>query len=1277
MSKKRKRIISVFLAIVLCFSTSSVAFAAVEPTGNVTVTLSSDKKDYARGEKVTISTNITNGTESEQDVSITYLASGFVRLDKNKDSVSIPAGSTKELKQDAKAWRLIVAQQKHQNIVDGLMGYLWSALYTIFAIFSNNYEILKITVDDCPAVVLAKIDLTEKNESEKPTEPENPTKKYTVSFDLNYSGSENPVSQIIEEGNTATEPVVERENYQLIGWYFSPDNFTDMYDFNTAVTKDIKLFAKWYSENDTKDSDGDGLPDSLEIQFGSDPYDDDTDNDGVNDYLELNWLNTDPNSTNNGSEDADNDGLTNAEESTIGTNPAYYDTDHDGLSDYDEIYKYKTDPLNSDSDNDGVSDGTEVLNGSDPLTAEKEFSTEISVGSVNGSNPVVASATVVTDNKGAGTLEINEVTCSDNCLISNSIPGYLGSAYDFSTDGNLINATLTFEYDESLGTIGEDFQPRIYYVNEATGEFEELSNQIVENGKVTAETTHFSTYILLNKVEFEKVWDTEIAPPLVSGDDNSLDIVFVIDYSGSMTWNDASGIRKKVTKEFISKLRDDEDKAAIVSFISVPTILCNLTKDKETLYDTVDGIVDDDGYSTYAGTNGSNAINTALNVLDASTASNKYIVFLTDGQDTSVSYSYSDLTSKAKSNDIIIYSIGLGDADKELLSEIATSTGGKYYKATTNTDLTDIYDQIESESIDLTTDSNNDGIPDYYAELINDGKLLLSNGADDLVGVIDKYGDSADWDGDGLLNGEEIQIVTQSNGSVAIKMKSHPLVIDSDGDDYDDYTEIKEMKTNPLKITKKGGYDISSLRNDNAYVYSEQVNSNNLANQIFGIFDWKKTDESKETFINYFYDYASEKSINKNSNEIEKLSQREKAWEVIETIVKIIKLGKNVTDLGTDLGSYDQNVKGQITRYNNKHSDALSLYNKKDYDAVIKKYGDVKDFNDGLKTFNNVIDVIGKQGVIDKVDKAVSVASAVVKNIDGLKKVKINLGSKLNNFSNKYQRWLGQRPTGDISYGTVISVATEGIDLATSIANINNCYGKLRANSEAFEEYIELIEYISTHGNGKDYIKNAAGDVVKIVLDKSYTEFYKQLNTAIAKESAESFIKITISIVGDFCPYVKVANTILTVIKAAISITGMPAYAKALVKAQCIDSISDGCIYFLSTLINVSGDYYDYGENDTDSVNLYLIQLTQSRIVGEKSICDYLKTGSLINWISKLISHTSNKETDQNFGIIINGIYSYADELNLTLSPNLPKFVNGNWAKNSTVTGGGGGGSSW
>ena len=73
-------------------------------------------------------------------------------------------------------------------------------------------------------------------------------------------------------------------------------------------------------------------------------------------------------------------------------------------------------------------------------------------------------------------------------------------------DGSFDEATLVFSYDESLGKVSDQFQPRIYYFDEENKMFEELANQTVEDGKVTAVTTHFSTYVLLNKVEFDKVF---------------------------------------------------------------------------------------------------------------------------------------------------------------------------------------------------------------------------------------------------------------------------------------------------------------------------------------------------------------------------------------------------------------------------------------------------------------------------------------------------------------------------------------------------------------------------------------------------------------------------------------------------------------------------------------------------------------------------------------------------------------------------------------------------
>jgi len=69
--------------------------------------------------------------------------------------------------------------------------------------------------------------------------------------------------------------------------------------------------------------------------------------------------------------DSDGDGLPDSEEIDIyGTNHSIADTDGDGLNDGDEVITHQTDPLVADTDGDGLNDKDEVDNETDPLQKE-------------------------------------------------------------------------------------------------------------------------------------------------------------------------------------------------------------------------------------------------------------------------------------------------------------------------------------------------------------------------------------------------------------------------------------------------------------------------------------------------------------------------------------------------------------------------------------------------------------------------------------------------------------------------------------------------------------------------------------------------------------------------------------------------------------------------------------------------------------------------------------------------------------------------------------------
>ena len=101
------------------------------------------------------------------------------------------------------------------------------------------------------------------------------------------------------------------------------------------------------TEKGPNDSDGDGLIDNDERQYGTDPSNPDSDGDGLLDGDEV---------------------------FGYGTLPTVPDSDSDALSDGEEIFTYGTNPLDPDTDRGGLSDGREVASNRDPLDSTDDRS---------------------------------------------------------------------------------------------------------------------------------------------------------------------------------------------------------------------------------------------------------------------------------------------------------------------------------------------------------------------------------------------------------------------------------------------------------------------------------------------------------------------------------------------------------------------------------------------------------------------------------------------------------------------------------------------------------------------------------------------------------------------------------------------------------------------------------------------------------------------------------------------------------------------------------------
>lgn len=627
---------------------------------------------------------------------------------------------------------------------------------------------------------------------------DNAKKTYKVTFDS--MGGSSVSEQTVTENECALLPSNPNKTDGSFLWWYKDDEYKPFAFNEEKINSDITLHAKWYDTTGSSfvDSDDDEIEDGMEKLIGTDPNKSDSDDDDISDEDEIKYgfdptaNDSDSNGIKDGDEDLDKDGLTTLEEIKNNTHPYNTDTDGDGLSDGDEVNKYKTDPTGEDTDGDGANDGYEVKVGTDPNEYDSSF--DISVKADGNADVTSVSVNMSGDGELAQSVTINK---NETGLINDKVPGYIGAAYDFSAkDTTNLDAKITFKFNKDILDNGEE--PAIYYINPETYQLKEMDTDVdEEEGTAEADTTHFSTYVLLNKKSVDNAWNNDIDAPEITNPDDvvGLSAALVVDRSGSMDDNDPDGMRLDLTKNMIRKLTN-KDLGSLVSFVADAEVVTPLTSDKDRLLDDVDTIENDDRTNYNSGTDCSEGLMEGMWQLSDDTSGNRRcVIMMTDGQDTESTYDYdNEVIPYAKKNKIHIYTIGLGDVDEDLLEKIASSTGGRYYYAEDSSSLEDVYKQATEDTISTVfVDENKDGISDQYVKWMTKQDQIINGGFNPFAGLsYDEIQSNADYDHDGLKNGDEISLDIDNDGYMCVSMSSNPCKADSDNDGLLDYYPVKK-----------------------------------------------------------------------------------------------------------------------------------------------------------------------------------------------------------------------------------------------------------------------------------------------------------------------------------------------------------------------------------------------------------------------------------------------------------------------------------------------------
>ena len=227
-----------------------------------------------------------------------------------------------------------------------------------------------------------------------------------------------------------------------------------------------------------------------------------------------------------------------------------------------------------------------------------------------------------------------------------------------------------------------------------------------------------SKYIILSALIIAMARPRTFTISQDNDDSKGIDIMLSVDVSLSMLAKDLEPDRltalKEIAKRFIDKRPGD--RIGLVTYSGEAFTKVPVTSDHAVLLDELENL---NPLELQPGTAIGEGLSVAVSHLRHSKSKSKIIILMTDGVNTIENAMPAQVGAQlAKSNDIKVYSIGIGTngyalmptatdifgdlvfnetevkIDEPVLREIAQTTGGKYFRATSNQSLEQVYEEI-------------------------------------------------------------------------------------------------------------------------------------------------------------------------------------------------------------------------------------------------------------------------------------------------------------------------------------------------------------------------------------------------------------------------------------------------------------------------------------------------------------------------------------------------------------------------------------------------------